>query len=143
MSLVEAIAKAKQSGDFGGFIDSIPYFRFLGLQLRPGEEGLLCVMPADNKLIGNPILPAIHGGVVGALMEAAAMVQLIWQSDAAHVPKTINVAVDYLRSAKPVETFAQGIVTRHGRRVANVRVEAWQDDRARPVAAAHVHFLLT
>ena len=143
MTLVEAIAEAKQKGDFADFVSIIPYFRFLGLKLRPGDDGLLCIMPADQKFIGNPMLPAIHGGVIGALLEVAAQVQLIWQSEAAHVPKTITATIDYLRSAKPVETYAQGIVTRHGRRVANVRVEAWQEDRSRPVAAAHLHFLLT
>jgi acyl-coenzyme A thioesterase PaaI-like protein len=58
------------------------------------------------------------------------------------VPKTINLAVDYLRPARPVETSALGLVTKQGRRVANVRVEAWQEDRGRPVAIAHAHFLL-
>jgi uncharacterized protein (TIGR00369 family) len=142
VSLIEAIAEARRSGDPNGFVDTIPYFRFLGLKLRPSEGGVLCVLPANPKLIGNPLLPAIHGGVVGALLEAAGIAQLIWQSETARVPKTINITVDYLRSARPVDTFAQASVTREGRRVANVRVEAWQEDRAKPVAAAHAHFLL-
>ena len=37
--------------------------------------------------------------------------------------------VDYLRSGRPVDTHARAIVTRQGRRVTNVRVEAWQEDR--------------
>ncbi|WP_290818359.1 PaaI family thioesterase [Ferrovibrio sp.] len=85
----------------------------------------------------------MHGGVVGALLESAAIVQLIWSADADRIPKIIDLQVDYLRSARPVETFARAIITKHGRRVANVRAEAWQDDPARPVAAAHAHFLLT
>jgi uncharacterized protein (TIGR00369 family) len=142
VSLIEAIAEARRSGDPNRFVDTIPYFRFLGLELRPSEGGVLCVLPANPKLIGNPLLPAIHGGVVGALLEAAGITQLIWQSETARVPKTINITVDYLRSARPVDTFAQASVTREGRRVANVRVEAWQEDRGKPVAAAHAHFLL-
>jgi acyl-coenzyme A thioesterase PaaI-like protein len=58
------------------------------------------------------------------------------------VPKTITITIDYLRSARPVDTFARGIVTKQGRRVANVRVEAWQEDPAQPVAAANAHFLV-
>jgi acyl-coenzyme A thioesterase PaaI-like protein len=58
------------------------------------------------------------------------------------LPKTITFTVDYLRSGAPIDTHARGIVTRHGRRVANVRVEAWQDDRTRPIASAHAHFLV-
>ena len=142
-SLEDAIAEAKRTGDYQGMVDAIPYNAFLGLHLKRTEDGPLCVLPADPKLIGNPLLPALHGGVVGALLESAALMQLMWAHETVHVPKTINLTVDYLRSAKPVETFAQGALTRHGRRIANVRVEAWQDDRDRPVATALAHFLLT
>jgi acyl-coenzyme A thioesterase PaaI-like protein len=58
------------------------------------------------------------------------------------LPKTITITVDYLRSGHAVDTYARGVVTRQGRRVANVHVEAWQDDRARPIATAHAHFLI-
>jgi uncharacterized protein (TIGR00369 family) len=140
--LPEAIAKAKESGDYNGIIGEIPYLKFIGMQLRTTDEGILCELPANPKLIGNPLLPAMHGGVIGALLESAAIIQLLWAQETVKVPKTIDFSVDYLRSAKPVLTYAQGIITKHGRRVANVRVEAWQDDRAKPVAAAHVHLLL-
>jgi acyl-coenzyme A thioesterase PaaI-like protein len=59
------------------------------------------------------------------------------------VPKIVNLSVDYLRPALALDTFARGTVIKQGRRVANVRVEAWQNDPARPVAAAHAHFLLS
>ena len=58
------------------------------------------------------------------------------------LPKTITFTVDYLRSGQPVDTHARSTVTRHGRRVANVRVEAWQADRNVPVATAHAIFLV-
>ena len=141
--MLEEIRAAKKSGDFSPIVMAIPYFRFLGLTALPDEHGVICRLPADPRLIGNPFLPAVQGGVIGALLEAAALTQLVLQSETAALPKIINLAVDYLRSARPVETMAQGIVTRHGRRIANVRVEAWQDDRLRPVAAAHVHLLLS
>lgn len=136
------IAAAREARDYSRFMQAIPYFRFLGLSVRDGEAGPVCVLPADPKLIGNAQLPALHGGVVGALLESAAIVHLIWSAEADTIPKIINLSVDYLRSARPVETFARAIVTKHGRRIANVRAEAWQDDPARPVAAAHAHFLL-
>ncbi len=143
MSLEQAIAEARRTGDYQPVVAAIPYNAFLGLRLKRTDAGPLCVLPADGKLVGNPLLPALHGGVVGALLESAAIMQLMWAHETVHVPKTIDLSIDYLRAAKPVETYAQGIVTKHGRRVANVRVEAWQDDRNRLVAAAHVHFLLT
>lgn len=141
-NLLEVFAEAKRDKNFALLASFVPYARFLGLTLREDTGGLLSVLAQDYKLVGNPTLPALHGGVVGALLESAALFQLLWDGDASRLPKTINITIDYLRSAKPVETFARARVTKHGRRVANVRVEAWQDDPARPVAAAHGHFLV-
>ena len=142
ISLVESIDEARKSGDWSRLIEAIPYFGFLGVQFEEADDGIRCLLPPSDKLIGNPMIPALHGGVVGAFLETAAIVQLIAAHETAHVPKIVDISVDYLRSAKPKVTFAQGIITKPGRRVANVRVEAWQDDRSRPVATAHAHFLL-
>lgn len=143
IDLEALIRAAREHRDISGFLQAIPYFRFLGLTVREDAEGSpLCVLPADPKLIGNARLPALHGGVVGALLESAAIVQLIWSAETDAIPKIIDLQVDYLRSARPVETFARAIITKHGRRIANVRAEAWQEDPAKPVAAAHAHFLL-
>lgn len=142
VDLQQLVTEARSAKDYGRFMQAIPYFRFLGLSVRDGEKGPVCVLPGDPKLIGNAQLPALHGGVVGALLESAAIVHLIWSAETDSIPKIIDLSIDYLRSARPVETYARAIVTKHGRRIANIRAEAWQDDPERPVAAAHAHFLL-
>ena len=89
------------------------------------------------------MLPALHGGVIGAFLEHTALVHLMWDSDKiTGVPKTIDVTIDYLRSGRPVDTAGARYRDQHGRRVANVRAEAWQDDPVKPIAALHGHFLL-
>lgn len=124
-------------------VDRIPYMRFLGIQVVSlGEYRLLVKMPFDRKLVGNPNLPAIHGGVLGAFLEIVAILQLVKEGDGAGLPKPINLTVDYLRSAGPKDLYGRATITKRGRRVANVRVEAWQEDPERPVAAAHGHFLM-
>lgn len=142
MSLVDVIAAAKQDGDPQRLIAAIPYAGFLGLAARVENGELISTMRYADHLIGNPTIPALHGGTLGALLESAAIFELLWASETVVLPKTITFTVDYLRSGGPVDTHARGIVTRHGRRVANVRVEAWQDDRSRPIATAHAHFLV-
>ncbi|MBH61884.1 MAG: hypothetical protein CL569_05425 [Alphaproteobacteria bacterium] len=94
-------------------------------------------------IVGNPVLPAIHGGVIGAFPEHAALMLLMWELAPGQPPKAINVSIDYLRSGKLEKTFAQGKVTRQGRRVANVQAEAWQADPDMPIVVAHGHFLIT
>ena len=124
-------------------VDRIPYARFLGIQVVSlGQYRLLLKMPFAQKLVGNPMLPALHGGVLGAFLEIVAILQLVKEQPGDGLPKPINLTVDYLRSAGPRELFGRATITKRGRRVANVRVEAWQEDPERPVAAAHGHFLM-
>ena len=52
------------------------------------------------------------------------------------------MTIEYLRPARPHDTFAWGIITKQGRRVANLRVEAWQSDPDQPIAIAFAHFLI-
>ena len=138
----------------------VPYFRYLGIGFdRRGDE-LTAVLPFDEKLIGNPVLPALHGGVTAAFLEATAVVVLSWTIaweqmenghravdgwDASHLPKmpkTIDFAVDYLRSGLPRDAYARARVNRSGRRYASVHVEAWQDNRDRMFAQGTGHFLM-
>jgi uncharacterized protein (TIGR00369 family) len=107
-----------------------------------GSE-LTTVLPYSDKLIGNVNLPAIHGGVIGSMLELTAVMQLLRDTSCERFPKTIDLSVDYLRSGRPQPVYGRARVTRHGRRVANVRVELWQSERDKPIAAAHGHFLLT
>ena len=147
MSLVDRIAEAKKHGDYQALFDVVPYTKFLGLSAclergPAGGEELITTMRYGDHLIGNPALPALHGGALGALLESAAIFELLWRAETIVLPKTITLTIDYLRSGGPHDTHARGIVTRHGRRVTNVRIEAWQDDRGRPVATAHAIFLV-
>jgi acyl-coenzyme A thioesterase PaaI-like protein len=142
VSLVDRIAEAKKNGDCQALFDVVPYTKFLGLTGRLDGDQLITTMTYGEHLIGNPALPALHGGTLGALLESAAIFELLWRAETIVLPKTITVTIDYLRSGGPHDTHARGIVTRHGRRVTNVRVEAWQDDPAKPVATAHAIFLV-
>jgi uncharacterized protein (TIGR00369 family) len=99
-------------------------------------------MRYHDDLIGNTFLPAIHGGTLGAMLEMAAIFHLLWETETETVPKIVNITVDYLRSARPVDVIACAKVTKQGRRMVNVYAEAWQDDRAKPVATANAHFLI-
>jgi uncharacterized protein (TIGR00369 family) len=45
---------------------------------RRGDE-LTAVMTYDDKLIGNPMLPALHGGAIASFLEVAAIMELSFQ----------------------------------------------------------------
>ncbi|MBB4632029.1 PaaI family thioesterase [Sphingosinicella soli] len=126
-----------------GPLSSLPYARTLGLSYRREAEGIMIIMPFAKQLIGSP--RRLHGGTVAGLLEVASIAQLVHvlgHEETAPGVKPINVTVDYLRSAACETTYAAALVTRMGRRIANVRAEAWQGDRDAPVAAAHMNVLL-
>jgi len=124
------------------FLDSIPYARTLGIHGTAHGSELTLELRFDDSLIGNPMLPALHGGVIGAFLETTALTQLAWDSGHSVLPKTIDISFNFLRSGRPRDTWARASITKLGRRVANVHVDAWQDDRQRPIATADGHFLL-
>lgn len=143
MKILEELRNEGRADDMQAVLDSIPYARFLGIRVdRKGSE-ITTILPFDEKLIGNPVLPAIHGGAIGAFLEFTSVIQLLFNTSLERLPKTVDVSIDYLRSGRPVDTYGRAIVTRQGRRVANVRAEIWQEEKARPIAASHGHFLLT
>jgi uncharacterized protein (TIGR00369 family) len=120
----------------------IPYAQFLGMRAELHGDEMTAILPYKPELVGNPVLPAIHGGVLGAFMEMTALAQLSVAQGLARQPKPIDVTVEYLRSGRPLTTYARASIKRLGRRIANVHVEAWQDVRAAPIAALHGHFLI-
>ena len=139
--LKRAIAEGRKP-DLQELVNAIPYCRFLGVETdRKGTE-LTTILRFSNKLVGNVALPALHGGVVGAFLEITAVIQLMLEAETEDLPKPVDIGIDYLRSGKAIDTFARAIVTKHGRRVCNVRAEAWQDEHTRPIAALHGHFLI-
>ena len=141
MNIADGIAAARQSGDLRPLVGAVPYFRWLGLRVERQGDELITVMPYQEMLIGNPMLPALHGGITGALLESAAMISLIGAMATPKLPKIINITVEYLRPGGPRDSYATGIVTKQGRRVANVRAFAWQQDRDKPIATASAHFM--
>jgi uncharacterized protein (TIGR00369 family) len=124
-------------------IEATPYARFLGLQSRLDDDGLTVTMPFADHLIGNPLLPALHGGSTAALLELTAMAEVARIYPRLRLPKPIDVTVSYLRSGRPQDVYARARISRAGRRVAHVLVEAWQDDPNQPIASLTANFLLS
>lgn len=115
-----------------------PFARCLGIRI--GEDGTL-VMPFSPKIIGNPILPAIHGGVTGAFLETTAIVGVTRELGVSP-PKPIGLTINYLRSGRALDSYANVSIVKQGRRVVAFEAQAWQDDPAKPIASAFGHFML-
>lgn len=126
--------------DWPSLIATVPFATFLGMQIDVRGEQFGTRLPFDKKLIGNPNLPALHGGAIGGFLECTGLFFLLWHMDSTTMPKTINFTFDYLRSGQPRDTFANVFMVKQGQRVVHVRVEAWQSTPEKPIAVGHGNF---
>ncbi len=124
-------------------IQRTPYIRRLGVRMELAGDEMTAVLPYCDTLIGDPGVPALHGGVLGAFLELTALAQLFLMTESDHQPRPIGVTVEYLRSGRPIDTYARAHIKRIGSRIANVYAEAWQETRAAPITCLHGRFLLT
>jgi uncharacterized protein (TIGR00369 family) len=124
-------------------IQRTPYVRLLGVRMELAGDEMTAILPYSDKLIGDPGLPALHGGVLGAFLELTALAQLFVMTEAERQPRPIGVTIEYLRSGRPMDTYARAQIKRIGSRIANVYAEAWQETRAAPITCLHGRFLVT
>ena len=120
-----------------------PYADLLGLTAERDDDGApVLLMPFAPNVLGRPGF--LHGGAISGLMEMAAIVALhaALEDEGGGEIKPINVTVDFMRGGRDKETRSRGVVTRLGTRVANVEATAWQDDPAKPIAAARMNYLI-
>jgi len=133
---------ARRTGDWNRFVDFIPYMKFLGVRVESKGGQLVGRMPARDDLIGNPSVPALHGGTLGALLESSAQFELLYRAETVVLPKTVTITIDYLRSGKPQDTFVSASIVKQGRRVTTVQAKAWQEDEDHPIATATIILLI-
>jgi uncharacterized protein (TIGR00369 family) len=142
MSLLQRWRDEGGAKNIQALVDSLPFAKFLDIQIDQKGSEITTILPFRDDLIGNTSLPAIHGGAIGSFLEITSVIQLLMDTNLVRLPKTIDISVDYLRSGRPVDTYGRAIVTRQGRRVASVRAEIWQEEKAKPIASAHGQYLL-
>lgn len=123
----------------GAFAEN-PFARCIGLRIR--DDGVL-VLPISPVIIGSPVVSAVHGGVIGALLETSAIAAITRDLQLLAPPELIAITINYLRSGRALDTFASASIKRTGRRVVTFEAAAWQDEPAKPIAWAFGNVLLS
>lgn len=121
-----------------------PYAAALGITVERIEaDAPVLRVEFSDAVQGRP--GALHGGAISGLLETAGYALLkgaLAEAGRSAALKPINLTVQFLASGKPRPTFAKARIVKLGRRTANLSVEAWQDDPARPIASAVMNVMV-
>ncbi|HEY8077662.1 MAG TPA: hotdog fold thioesterase [Labilithrix sp.] len=99
--------------------EMIPFNRYLGVRTADLRKGYARLeVPFRDELVGDPMRPALHGGVLSALADTCggAAVWVSIDDDRARI-STIDLRIDYLRPARLATIIAEATVVRLGNRV--------------------------
>lgn len=117
-----------------------PFARFLNIQPRIDADCVVLKLCFAEHHIGNPMIRALHGGIVASLCELSASTLLAFRTRATSMPRTLSHNISYLRSTIAADCYAQASVERIGRRTATLSARAWQEDVENPVAISRLTF---
>jgi acyl-coenzyme A thioesterase PaaI-like protein len=122
-------------------LQRLPYVRMLGFDVSQDAGGLRGHLPFAEHLIGNPLVPALHGGVIAALLHFTAAAQVMLEMRTERIPQVFTCTIEYLASPELRDSEATAIIVSQSRRFANVRVTATQPHSGKIIAAATMQFL--
>ena len=108
--------------------EQVPFNRFLGIRGETAERGRgVLILPVRPEFVGDMRRPALHGGVVSALIDTAGGIAAWSALGAGESVSTVDLRVDYLEPAglgQPLRAEAE--LVRKGNRVCHVRVSVTQ-----------------
>jgi uncharacterized protein (TIGR00369 family) len=117
-------------------LDHIPFHKLLGMRVIPGEPGhARAELPFRPELIGDPMRPAIHGGVISTMADACGGFAAWSTLTLMDRVSTIDLRVDYLAPGAAETLYADAEVVRVGNRVAVVDIRVWQGEKDRRMVA--------
>jgi uncharacterized protein (TIGR00369 family) len=96
----------------------IPFNKYLGLKVAEfGEDSVTLRIPFQDHLIGDPVRPALHGGVVSMLADTAGGAACFMALEQTSRISTVDLVVDYLKPGPLKDIECRARVVRAGNRV--------------------------
>jgi uncharacterized protein (TIGR00369 family) len=103
-----------------------PFNSWLKLKILDlGDGTAKLFLPWSDLLIGDPVKPAVHGGILAALIDAtggAACMSLLGKTDSI---STIDLQINYLEPGYPGDFSCDAKAVRMGKRVGTARMEVY------------------
>ena len=125
----------RDSKDSFGISNINEYSKSLGLNFEIGENGPFTKLSFKDYLVGNPLIPALHGGVIAGLLENASLFHLLWTNEISYLPRLTHISFEFLSTCKTEDTFASCRINRKGKNIVNMSARAWQKNKLDKVIA--------
>jgi uncharacterized protein (TIGR00369 family) len=122
----------------------VPHAAALGMALVAMDKGRGSMELAwREELVGDPETGVIASGAVTALLDHTCGLAINSAADSPMPIATLDLRIDYMRPAAPrTGVTCEAHCYRLTRSIGFVRAEAWDVDRADPVATAQAAFML-
>ena len=122
------------------FLKESPIAGWLGLGYTAANGARHYTLRFNETHIGNPMIRALHGGVISAFLETAMQADLVGRLSDETGPfigfRSISFDIDFLTSSKAADMTAAVQIERLGSRLAFLSAVGWQGDVQKPVARA-------
>ena len=110
--------------------DAIPFNKLLGIEVELARKGYVRLrVDYRHEFIGNPLIPALHGGFLAAVLDvaggAAALTTLSKVTDRI---STVDMRIDYIRFGMEKDIIAEGHVLRTGNRIVVTEMSIRHED---------------
>ena len=118
-----------------------PFHRWLGLKIvQQNNDHLELEMPWRDELVSNPVIGAVHGGILASLIDLTGLYAIIAAGGIARA--TVDLRVDYHRAATNGPLRAIGQVVKLGKTISTADTRILDDDD-RLVASGRGTYLST
>ncbi|MEP3224331.1 MAG: hotdog fold thioesterase [Parasphingorhabdus sp.] len=118
-----------------------PFHRWLGLKIvQQSNDHLELEMPWRDELVSNPVIGAVHGGILASLIDLTGLYTVIAAGGVAKA--TADLRVDYHRPATKGPLRAIGQVIKLGKTISTADTRILDDDD-RLVASGRGTYLST
>ena len=109
--------------------EMIPFNKFLGMKCTRLEKGFARLeIPFRKEFIGDPIRPALHGGVISTLADTCGGAAIFTAAGELKGVSTVDLRIDYLRPGRKETVVAEATVVRQGNRVGVVDIQVFHAD---------------
>ena len=116
------------------------FAKLLGTMMTQSGE-TFTLIPSE-ELVGNPILPALHGGAIASFLELAAQLALSRALSPGRSSRLISVNLQFLAPVRLGAISTTPTLMRVGRRVAVVHAEGVDRERKKKLCLAQLEFAL-